>query len=127
MAASNKWVTLQTRVPAEVKAVIDARVTVGRPVYQVVRDMLVAAAAGSGGELSDKTMMILKDAVQAAGYESIDNLVADLASSYMKVLRYHRGEIADNESSPDIDIIEMFSNCNIPNKYEKSISIRKRK
>ena len=118
---ANIQVHVQARIPADVYEILSEIATTERPLCGVVRDAITAAVRDKSILISQDSIKIVEEAVTLAGYESVDSLIADLAKAYINTLRYYKGEITDDEPSPDIDIIEMFSDCNNPNKYEKNI------
>ena len=126
MVTNRSWVNIRTRVPAEVGEAIAKMSSPDYPPYRIVRDIVVAHVNGQHDNLRSTTVALLNQVVEAVGYESVDALVTDLAKAYMKAFRYYRGEIEEDEASPDVDILEMFSDCN-NTIHEKNLSILNRR
>lgn len=119
------YITLRTRVPKDIGEAVKSRARAGYPSYRVVRDIIVAAVAGSGTSMNMEVLQELSAIAKITGYSSVDALVLDLANAFLRVYRYNSGELADEESTPDEDIREMFNEMEVLKRYEEGLSIRK--
>lgn len=124
MVRKSKYATLRTRVPAEVAEAVNAMATADYPSYRVLRDIVVAHVSGtSRSAVSLETLIQLRATAEAVGYASVDALLQDLAAAFLRVYRYSRGLLAEDESTPDEDIRDMFGEMIY--EVEKGRAIRK--
>lgn len=117
----SRMTVVNTRLTAETLNALSAMAG-GRPVYDVMRDILVAyVQTALRPPLRDDTMQLLYLTVEAAGYDSADELVQDLCRSLERTMRAVRGELHEGEAEVDNDIQEMFNSV----LNEKEVTTRK--
>lgn len=125
-------VDIHLRLPIEVCAYIDKMATPSRSAYKVMRDIISSYAKNSGNMtiVGDDAMSVMREVVEKVGYTSVDELMVDLARSFLKVWQYNNNELEDDEPTPDETIRDMFNNLvdnNIINDCdEKGYSIGRR-
>ena len=128
----SKMVDIHLRLPIEVCAYIDKMATPSRSAYKVMRDIISSYAKNSGNMtiVGDDAMSVMREVVEKVGYTSVDELMVDLARSFLKVWQYNNNELEDDEPTPDETIRDMFNNLvdnNIINDCdEKGYSIGRR-
>lgn len=119
-------VVMLTRVPNAVGAAINAMATPDYPAYRVLRDIIVAHVTGvTAPSLSAETIQVLQSVAADTCYPSVDALLQDLASAFIRVYRYSHGLLADDEATPAEEIREMFNEMQSIRKYEEGLSVRK--
>lgn len=111
-----QYVDLRTRVPLEVAEVLRSKVSADYPYYRVVRDVVISAVKGVSPQalLRVDTIARLAAAAEATGYKSVDELLLDLSSAFLRSYKCNRGELADDELSPAIEIQTMFNEMLTP-------------
>lgn len=125
-------VDIHLRLPIEVCAYIDKMATPSRSAYKIMRDIISSYAKNSGNMtmVGDDAMSVMREVVEKVGYTSVDELLVDLARSFLKVWQYNNNELEDDEPTPDETIRDMFDNLvdnNIINDCdEKGYSIGRR-
>lgn len=125
-------VDIHLRLPIEVCAYIDKMATPSRSAYKIMRDIISSYAKNSGNMtiVGDDAMSVMREVVEKVGYTSVDELMVDLARSFLKVWQYNNNELEDDEPTPDETIRDMFDNLvdnNIINDSdEKGYSIGRR-
>ena len=125
-------VDIHLRLPIEVCAYIDKMATPSRSAYKIMRDIISSYAKNSGNMtiVGDDAMSVMREVVEKVGYTSVDELLVDLARSFLKVWQYNNNELEDDEPTPDETIRDMFNNLvdnNIINDCdEKGYSIGRR-
>lgn len=125
-------VDIHLRLPVEVCAYIDKMATPSRSAYKIMRDIISSYAKNSGNMtiVGDDAMSVMREVVEKVGYTSVDELLVDLARSFLKVWQYNNNELDDDEPTPDETIRDMFDNLvdnNIINDCdEKGYSIGRR-
>lgn len=125
-------VDVHLRLPIEVRAYIDKMATPSRSAYKIMRDIISSYAKNSGNMtiVGDDAMSVMREVVEKVGYTSVDELMVDLARSFLKVWQYNNNELEDDEPTPDETIRDMFDNLidnNIINDCdEKGYSIGRR-
>lgn len=125
-------VDIHLRLPIEVCAYIDKMATPSRSAYKIMRDIISSYAKNSGNMtiVGDDAMSVMREVVEKVGYTSVDELMVDLARSFLKVWQYNNNELEDDEPTPDETIRDMFDNLvdnNIINDCdEKGYSIGRR-
>lgn len=118
----NRYARFELRVPWEIGQSIYSMAADGRSPYSVVRDIVIAyVQAVNRPPLRDDTMALLYQTVDAAQYDSADELVQDLCRSLERTMRAIRGELHEGEAEVDNDIQEMFDSV----LNEKEITVRK--
>lgn len=128
----SKMVDVHLRLPIEVCAYIDKMATPSRSAYKIMRDIISSYAKNSGNmtTVGDDAMLVMREVVEKVGYTSVDELMVDLAKSFLKVWQYNNNELEDDEPTPDETIRDMFDNLvdnNIINDCdEKGYSIGRR-
>lgn len=128
----SKMVDVHLRLPVEVCAYIDKMATPSRSAYKIMRDIISSYAKNSGNMtiVGDDAMSVMREVVEKVGYTSVDELLVDLARSFLKVWQYNNNELEDDEPTPDETIRDMFDNLvdnNIINDCdEKGYSIGRR-
>lgn len=128
----SKMVDIHLRLPIEVCAYIDKMATPSRSAYKIMRDIISSYAKNSGNmtPVGDDAMLVMREVVEKVGYTSVDELMVDLAKSFLKVWQYNNNELEDDEPTPDETIRDMFDNLvdnNIINDSdEKGYSIGRR-
>lgn len=128
----SKMVDIHLRLPVEVCAYIDKMATPSRSAYKIMRDIISSYAKNSGNMtiVGDDAMSVMREVVEKVGYTSVDELLVDLARSFLKVWQYNNNELDDDEPTPDETIRDMFDNLvdnNIINDCdEKGYSIGRR-
>lgn len=128
----SKMVDIHLRLPVEVCAYIDKMATPSRSVYKIMRDIISSYAKNSGNMtiVGDDAMSVMREVVEKVGYTSVDELLVDLARSFLKVWQYNNNELEDDEPTPDETIRDMFEGLvdnNIINDCdEKGYSIGRR-
>lgn len=128
----SKMVDIHLRLPIEVCAYIDKMATPSRSAYKIMRDIISSYAKNSGNMtiVGDDAMSVMREVVEKVGYTSVDELLVDLARSFLKVWQYNNNELDDDEPTPDETIRDMFDNLvdnNIINDCdEKGYSIGRR-
>ena len=128
----SKMVDIHLRLPIEVCAYIDKMATPSRSAYKIMRDIISSYAKNSGNMtiVGDDAMSVMREVVEKVGYTSVDELLVDLARSFLKVWQYNNNELEDDEPTPDETIRDMFNNLvdnNIINDCdEKGYSIGRR-
>lgn len=128
----NKMVDVHLRLPVEVCAYIDKMATPSRSAYKIMRDIISSYAKNSGNMtiVGDDAMSVMREVVEKVGYTSVDELLVDLARSFLKVWQYNNNELEDDEPTPDETIRDMFDDLvdnNIINDCdEKGYSIGRR-
>lgn len=128
----SKMVDIHLRLPVEVCAYIDKMATPSRSAYKIMRDIISSYAKNSGNMtiVGDDAMSVMREVVEKVGYTSVDELMVDLARSFLKVWQYNNNELEDDEPTPDETIRDMFNNLvdnNIINDCdEKGYSIGRR-
>lgn len=128
----SKMVDVHLRLPIEVCAYIDKMATPSRSAYKIMRDIISSYAKNSGNMtiVGDDAMSVMREVVEKVGYTSVDELMVDLARSFLKVWQYNNNELEDDEPTPDETIRDMFDNLvdnNIINDCdEKGYSIGRR-
>lgn len=128
----SKMVDIHLRLPIEVCAYIDKMATPSRSAYKIMRDIISSYAKNSGNMtiVGDDAMSVMREVVEKVGYTSVDELMVDLAKSFLKVWQYNNNELEDDEPTPDETIRDMFDNLvdnNIINDCdEKGYSIGRR-
>lgn len=125
-------VDIHLRLPVEVCAYIDKMATPSRSAYKIMRDIISSYAKNSGNItiVGDDAMSVMREVVEKVGYASVDELLVDLARSFLKVWQYNNNELEDDEPTPDETIRNMFNGLvdnNIINDCdEKGYSIGRR-
>lgn len=125
-------VDVHLRLPVEVCAYIDKMATPSRSAYKIMRDIISSYAKNSGNMtiVGDDAMSVMREVVEKVGYTSVDELLVDLARSFLKVWQYNNNELEDDEPTPDETIRDMFDDLvdnNIINDCdEKGYSIGRR-
>lgn len=125
-------VDIHLRLPVEVCAYIDKMATPSRSAYKIMRDIISSYAKNSGNMtiVGDDAMLVMREVVEKVGYTSVDELMVDLAKSFLKVWQYNNNELEDDEPTPDETIRDMFEGLvdnNIINDCdEKGYSIGRR-
>lgn len=125
-------VDIHLRLPIEVCAYIDKMATPSRSAYKIMRDIISSYAKNSGNMtiVGDDAMSVMREVVEKVGYTSVDELLVDLARSFLKVWQYNNNELEDDEPTPDETIRDMFNSLvdnNIINDCdEKGYSIGRR-
>ena len=125
-------VDIHLRLPVEVCAYIDKMATPSRSAYKIMRDIISSYAKNSGNMtiVGDDAMLVMREVVEKVGYTSVDELMVDLAKSFLKVWQYNNNELEDDEPTPDETIRDMFNSLvdnNIINDCdEKGYSIGRR-
>ena len=128
----SKMVDVHLRLPIEVCAYIDKMATPSRSAYKIMRDIISSYAKNSGNMtiVGDDAMSVMREVVEKVGYTSVDELLVDLARSFLKVWQYNNNELEDDEPTPDETIRDMFEDLvdnNIINDCdEKGYSIGRR-
>lgn len=128
----SKMVDIHLRLPIEVCAYINKMATPSRSAYKIMRDIISSYARNSGNMtiVGDDAMSVMREVVEKVGYTSVDELMVDLARSFLKVWQYNNNELEDDEPTPDETIRDMFNNLvdnNIINDCdEKGYSIGRR-
>lgn len=128
----SKMVDIHLRLPVEVCAYIDKMATPSRSAYKIMRDIISSYAKNSGNMtiVGDDAMLVMREVVEKVGYTSVDELMVDLAKSFLKVWQYNNNELEDDEPTPDETIRDMFEGLvdnNIINDCdEKGYSIGRR-
>lgn len=128
----SKMVDVHLRLPIEVCAYIDKMATPSRSAYKIMRDIISSYAKNSGNMtiVGDDAMSVMREVVEKVGYTSVDELLVDLARSFLKVWQYNNNELEDDEPTPDETIRDMFEGLvdnNIINDCdEKGYSIGRR-
>lgn len=128
----SKMVDIHLRLPVEVCAYIDKMATPSRSAYKIMRDIISSYAKNSGNMtiVGDDAMSVMREVVEKVGYTSADELLVDLARSFLKVWQYNNNELEDDEPTPDETIRDMFEGLvdnNIINDCdEKGYSIGRR-
>lgn len=128
----SKMVDIHLRLPIEVCAYIDKMATPSRSAYKIMRDIISSYAKNSGNmtPVGDDAILVMREVVEKVGYTSVDELMVDLAKSFLKVWQYNNNELEDDEPTPDETIRDMFDNLvdnNIINDSdEKGYSIGRR-
>ena len=106
--------------------------TPSRSGYKIMRDIISSYAKNSGNMtmIGDDAMSVMREVVEKVGYTSVDELLVDLARSFLKVWQYNNNELEDDEPTPDETIRDMFNSLvdnNIINDCdEKGYSIGRR-
>lgn len=105
-------VDIHLRLPIEVCAYIDNLATPSRSAYKIMRDIISSYARNSSNMtiVGDDAMSVMREVVEKAGYTSVDELMVDLAKSFLKVWQYNNNELEDDEPTPDETIRDMFDN-----------------
>lgn len=108
----SKMVDVHLRLPIEVCAYIDKMATPSRSAYKIMRDIISSYAKNSGNmtRVDDDAMLVMREVVEKVGYTSVDELMVDLAKSFLKVWQYNNNELEDDEPTPDETIRDMFDN-----------------
>ena len=125
-------VDIHLRLPVEVCAYIDKMATPSRSAYKIMRDIISSYAKNSGNMtiVGDDAMSVMREVVDKVGYNSVDELMVDLARSFLKVWQYNNNELNDDEPTPDETIRDMFDelidNNMINDCDEKGYSIGRR-
>ena len=103
-------VNVHTRLPIEVVEALNNMATPENPVYRVLRNILVNVVRGvpMACALSDKTIRELGAVADATGFRSIDELIEHLAAAFLRVYRYNKGELREDEPTPPEEIRDMF-------------------
>lgn len=128
----SKMVDIHLRLPIEVCAYIDKMATPSRSAYKIMRDIISSYTKNSGNmtPVGDDAMLVMREVADKVGYNSVDELMVDLARSFLKVWQYNNNELEDDEPTPDETIRDMFDNLvdnNIINDSdEKGYSIGRR-
>lgn len=128
----SKMVDIHLRLPVEVCAYIDKMATPSRSAYKIMRDIISSYAKNSGNMtiVGDDAMSVMREVVDKVGYNSVDELMVDLARSFLKVWQYNNNELNDDEPTPDETIRDMFDelidNNMINDCDEKGYSIGRR-
>ena len=128
----SKMVDIHLRLPIEVCAYIDKMATPSHSAYKIMRDIIFSYVKNSGNMIpvGDDAMSVMREVVEKVGYTSVDELMVDLAKSFLKVWQYNNNELEDDEPTPDETIRDMFDNLvdnNIINDSdEKGYSIGRR-
>lgn len=128
----SRMVDIHLRLPVEVCAYIDKMATPSRSAYKIMRDIISSYAKNSGNMtiVGDDAISVMREVVEKVGYTSVDELLVDLARSFLKVWQYNNNELEDDEPTPDEAIRDMFDNLvdnNIINDCdEKGYSIGRR-
>lgn len=123
---------IHLRLPIEVCAYIDKMATPSYSAYKIMRDIISSYAKNSGNMtiVGDDAMSVMREVVEKVGYTSVDELMVDLARSFLKVWQYNNNELEDDEPTPDETIRDMFDDLvdnNIINDCdEKGYSIGRR-
>lgn len=97
-----------------------------------MRDIISSYTKNSGNmtPVGDDAMLVMREVADKVGYNSVDELMVDLARSFLKVWQYNNNELEDDEPTPDETIRDMFDNLvdnNIINDSdEKGYSIGRR-
>ena len=104
-------VDIHLRLPIEVCAYIDKMATPSRSAYKIMRDIISSYAKNSGNmtRVDDDAMLVMREVVEKVGYTSVDELMVDLAKSFLKVWQYNNNELEDDEPTPDETIRDMFN------------------
>ena len=107
----SKMVDIHLRLPIEVCAYIDKMATPSRSAYKIMRDIISSYAKNSGNmtRVDDDAMLVMREVVEKVGYTSVDELMVDLAKSFLKVWQYNNNELEDDEPTPDETIRDMFN------------------
>lgn len=105
-------VDVHIRLPIEVCAYIDKMATPSYSAYKIMRDIISSYAKNSGNMtiVGDDAMLVMREVVEKVGYTSVDELMVDLAKSFLKVWQYYNNELEDDEPPPDETIRDMFDN-----------------
>ena len=76
-----------------------------------MRDIISSYAKNSGNmtRVDDDAMLVMREVVEKVGYTSVDELMVDLAKSFLKVWQYNNNELEDDEPTPDETIRDMFN------------------
>lgn len=128
----SKMVDVHLRLPIEVCAYIDKMATPSRSAYKIMRDIISSYTKNSGNmtPVGDDAMLVMREVADKVGYNSVDELMVDLARSFLKVWQYNNNELEDDEPTPDETIRDMFDNLVdnniINNGDEKGYSIGRR-
>ena len=123
-------VNVHTRVPMEVVEALNNMATPENPAYRVIRSILTCAVKGVSPTcgLSLDTIRELGAIADATGFRSVDELVSHLAAAFLRVYRYHRGELREDELTPPEEIRDIFSEfATSPASaaFAESLSVRK--
>lgn len=128
----SKMVDIHLRLPVEVCAYINKMATPSRSAYKIMRDIISSYAKNSGNMtiVGDDAMSVMREVVDKVGYNSVDELMVDLARSFLKVWQYNNNDLNDDEPTPDETIRDMFDelidNNMINDCDEKGYSIGRR-
>lgn len=107
---NKSMVNVHTRLPLEVVEALNNMATPENPVYRVLRSILTNVVRGvpAACALSDSTIRELGAVADATGFRSIDELMEHLAAAFLRVYRYNRGELQEDEPTPPEEIRDMF-------------------
>lgn len=103
-------VNVHTRLPKEVVEALNSMATPENPVYRILRTILTNVVRGvpMACTLSDATIRELGAVADATGFRNIDELMQHLAAAFLRVWRYNRGELDEDEPTPPEEIRDMF-------------------
>ena len=123
-------VNVHTRLPIEVVEALNGMATPENPVYRVLRTILTNVVKGvpAACALSDSTIRELGSVADATGFSSIDELMEHLAAAFLRVYRFHKGELAEDEPTPPEEIRDMFADLTPDNTaavFADKLSVRK--
>ncbi|MBO7193708.1 MAG: hypothetical protein J6V47_05425 [Bacteroidaceae bacterium] len=130
MWANKNVVRVHTRISEDAARFLGAQVTDKRPMYRIIRDIIEAHVSGvQPYPLKSKTLEALQSVVRETGYCDVEALIQDLASSFLRVYRWHNSQHDDYEEDVlNKDIDDMFSEMIVVTKsHEKELRVKKRK